>query len=60
MLDPRLLELLCCPAVDGGTPCRGELRETPGGLACGTCGRVYPVVDGIPVMLQDQAVKEAR
>ncbi|WP_306597914.1 Trm112 family protein [Geothrix sp. 21YS21S-2] len=60
MLDPRLLEILCCPAVDGDTACHGDLAETPAGLACARCGRVYPVEDGIPVMLQDKAAKEAR
>ncbi len=60
MLDPRLLEILCCPAVDGDAPCRGDLAETPAGLACARCGRVYPVEDGIPVMLQDKAAREVR
>lgn len=50
-IDPRLLEMLVCPA------CRGEIEperdET--GLECRRCGRVYPVRDGIPVMLVDEA-----
>jgi uncharacterized protein YbaR (Trm112 family) len=58
MLDPRLLEILCCPAEQGGDPCRGELEELPQGLRCRTCGRIYPVEDGIPVMLPDQARRE--
>ncbi|BDU75396.1 Trm112 family protein [Mesoterricola sediminis] len=57
MIDTRLMDILCCPAVDGGRPCRGELREAPGGLLCADCGRLYPVEDGIPVMLQDRAVQ---
>ena len=60
MLDPRLLELLCCPAENAGQACHGTLTEVPGGLLCGTCGLLYPVEDGIPVMLQDHAVKVAR
>ena len=59
MLDPRLLEILCCPAEHAGQACHGALVETPGGLLCQSCGLVYPVEDGIPVMLQDQA-REAR
>ena len=59
MLDARLLEILCCPAEHAGQPCHGTLRETPRGLLCGTCGLLYQVEDGIPVMLQDQAAKEA-
>jgi uncharacterized protein YbaR (Trm112 family) len=50
-LDPRLLEILCCPA------CHGDLAETPGGLLCKQCGLLYLIEDGIPVMLVDQAKK---
>jgi uncharacterized protein len=60
MLDPRLLEILCCPALEGGEDCHGTLEERPAGLLCLKCGRLYPVEDGIPVMLQDQATREAR
>lgn len=60
MLDPRLLELLCCPAETGGDACHGALAERPEGLLCLKCGLLYPVVDGIPVMLQDQATRESR
>jgi uncharacterized protein YbaR (Trm112 family) len=43
-MDPELLELLACPA------CKSKLdyRETDG-FSCATCGRRYPVQDGIPV-----------
>jgi len=58
MLDARLLEILCCPAEYAGTACHGELEERAGGLRCRTCGLVYPVEDGIPVMLQVQARQE--
>ena len=41
-------ELLACPV------CRGELRFDPNldadRLVCAQCGRVYPVVDGIPML----------
>jgi uncharacterized protein YbaR (Trm112 family) len=52
-VDPRLLELLVCPA------CRAEVREIASGLACQGCGRVYPIRDGIPVMLPEEAVSPA-
>ena len=58
MLDARLLEILCCPAEHGGAACHGELEELPDGLRCRACGLVYPVEDGIPVMLQEQARRE--
>ena len=51
-LDPQLLEILRCPA------CRGELRVDAAAaeLVCtGECGRAYPVQDGIPVLLVDEA-----
>ena len=59
MLDPRLLEILCCPAEYAGQPCHGDLVESARGLLCAKCGLLYPVEDGIPVMLQDLATKEA-
>jgi uncharacterized protein YbaR (Trm112 family) len=48
-MDPQLLDLLVCPQ------CHGELRREEEGLACPACALVYPVEDGIPVMLVDQA-----
>lgn len=54
-LDPRLLEILCCPADHEGLPCHGDLVERPDSLRCGKCGRVYPIEDGIPVLLVDAA-----
>ena len=50
-VDPRLLDILCCPS------CHGDLAETPGGLYCQACGLLYPIEDGIPVMLVDSAKK---
>ena len=50
-IDARLLDLLRCPA------CRGVVRphDQERGLLCASCGRIYPIVDGIPVMLVDEA-----
>jgi len=55
-LDPRLLEILICPA------CRGELEAVgdDSGLECQRCGRVYPIRNGIPVMLVDEASAPTR
>ena len=50
-LDPRLLEILCCPA------CGGDLEERTDGLRCTACDLLYPIEDGIPVMLVDSAKK---
>ena len=50
-VDPKLLEILACPL------CKTELRQTADGtgLVCTSCHRRYPVVDGIPVLLAEEA-----
>ena len=50
-LDSKLLEILACPV------CKERLDPTPdeAGLACPKCHRIYPVEDGIPVMMVDRA-----
>ena len=55
-IDSKLLEILICPA------CREAVRELEQerGLECGGCGRVYPVRDGIPVMLVEEASEPSR
>lgn len=55
-LDPRLLEILACPA------CHGTVRPVNDeqGLECDRCGRVYPVRDGIPVLLVEEATPPTR
>ena len=54
-LSPELLAIIVCPA------CKGELvlGEAAGAgsaqLVCGSCDLAYPVRDGIPVLLVDEA-----
>lgn len=52
-IDKELLEILACPK------CKGDIRltEKGDGLICDTCKLMYPVKDGIPVMLIDEAAK---
>jgi len=38
---------------------RGEEPVVEEGLACSKCGRVYPIVSDIPVMLVDEAFDKA-
>ncbi len=56
-LDPVLLDVVVCPdcrsALEVGTPPDGAGSE----LVCQGCGLVYPVRDGIPVLLVDEAVR---
>ena len=51
LLPDGLLEIMQCPS------CTGTLSEVeePPSLLCGSCGLRYPVEDGIPVMLIDEA-----
>lgn len=53
-VDPELLAILACPV------CKTEVKlvKNDTALACGTCHRVYPIRDEIPVMLIDQATIE--
>lgn len=51
LIDPELAAILVCP-VD-----RSDLTEdeATSHLVCSECGRRYPVRDGIPVMLVEEA-----
>ncbi|MEV1291356.1 Trm112 family protein [Pseudonocardia sp. NPDC049635] len=56
-LDPQLLEILACPC-DAHAPLRPGTAAEPGAdaLTCTSCGRSFPVTDGIPVLLLDEAL----
>ncbi len=55
-LEPQLLEILACPGPDHGTLRKGTDNDPSADvLTCTDCGRVYPVRDGIPVLLLDEA-----
>ena len=46
------LELLVCPV------CHGRLRlEGAAAIACAGCGRRYPIVDGLPVLIASRALQ---
>lgn len=49
MIDPQLLEILACPACK--TPVTLEQER----LVCGHCRRRFPIREGIPVMLLEEA-----
>jgi uncharacterized protein YbaR (Trm112 family) len=51
MLDKKLIDILACPL------CKGNLRyqKEPEELICKVDGLAYPVRDGIPVMLEEEA-----
>ena len=52
-MNPRLLDILVCPLCKGPLVYRKAERE----LICKPCRLAYPIRDGIPVMLEDEARK---
>lgn len=48
-IDPEVRAILVCPR------CRGELVDVPGGLRCPAEALVYPVRDGIPWLVSEEA-----
>lgn len=54
-IDPRLLELLVCPLTKGPL----EYDRAANELISHKAGLAYPIRDGIPVMLVDEARKLA-
>ncbi|MEO0293332.1 MAG: Trm112 family protein [candidate division WOR-3 bacterium] len=53
MIKKELLDILVCPK------CKGSLRldEKKERLICDKCKLAYPIEDGIPVMLIEEAEK---
>lgn len=51
MIDKELLEILACPACKGDIVYDQENEK----LICQKCSRRYPIREGIPVMLVDEA-----
>jgi hypothetical protein len=50
-MDARLLDILVCPI------CKANLvyRKAQSELVCKPCRLVFPIRDGIPIMLADEA-----
>jgi hypothetical protein len=50
-IRPELLDMLVCPA------CRKPVKLTAQGdaLKCAECRRLFPIRDGFPVMILDEA-----
>jgi len=53
VLSKELLDVLACPNCKGGV----TLQEDESTLVCAACALAYPIRDGIPVMLIDEAGK---
>ena len=52
-LDPKLLEILVCPVTKTPLSYDAEKQE----LISRAAGLAYPIHDGIPIMLPDEARK---
>ncbi len=52
-MDPKLLEILVCPVTKGALVYDREKQE----LISKSARLAYPIRDGIPVMLEDEARK---
>jgi uncharacterized protein YbaR (Trm112 family) len=50
-VDPRLLEILVCPLTKGRLEYDAERQE----LISRAAKRAYPIRDGIPIMLPEEA-----
>lgn len=50
-ISQKLLDILACPQCKGPVDHRPADRE----LRCNACSLAYPVRDGIPVMIIDEA-----
>ena len=72
-IDDALLAILACPASQGDLTLQADKLESviPSKVAgrvegfqykivCAKCGRRYPVKDGIPVLLVDEAEKPTK
>ncbi|MEI2811209.1 MAG: Trm112 family protein [Nocardioides sp.] len=51
MIDSELLDIIVCPSCHHAL----EVLEGDRELGCTSCELVYPITDGIPVLLIDEA-----
>jgi uncharacterized protein YbaR (Trm112 family) len=48
-MTPELIAILVCPF------CRGDLTVETAELHCGPCARRFPIVNGVPFLVDDDA-----
>lgn len=53
-IPQSLLDILACPACDS----RPRVELINDGVRCPQCGRIYPMENGIPIMLVGKAVED--
>ena len=54
-LDHRLIDLLVCPLCKGPLQMQRTPEGQPQALSCAADRLAFPIRDGMPVMLEDQA-----
>lgn len=47
--DRLLIDILACP------DCKGDVDMAGAKVVCKKCGKSYPLINGVPVMLIDEA-----
>jgi hypothetical protein len=55
-LDHRLIQLLVCPLCKGPLELRRDGEQRPLDLTCRADRLAFPIRDGIPVMLEGEAL----
>ncbi len=56
-VDSQLMKILACPCSAHAKLCPGTAADPQAdALTCTACGRSFPVTDGIPVLLLDEAL----
>jgi len=55
-LDHRLIDLLVCPLCKGRLQMQRNADGQPQALACAADRLAFPIRDGIPVMLESEAL----
>ena len=53
-ITDEFIEMLICPACKG----KVRLKEDGSALKCVECGRAYPITNGIPAMVVEEAKME--
>lgn len=54
MIDQELIDILVCPA------CKADVELIGEKIVCKKCKKKYPVRNGVPVMLIDEAEQDSR
>ena len=58
MIPQDLLDILVCPVCKKPLVLKDKDKDEGQTLKCGECRRAYPIRDGIPILLVDEATTE--